>query len=91
MSEIQRGNRMNYYGADKDWGNKGDPLKDILKARDIMNTTVFEPARVLGTRKQDIMLEALSLYEAWKAKWRKDHPILDYLERVWNKIRGVRE
>ena len=88
---MDKNNIINYYNANKDWGSKRNPTDDMIKTRDLMNTTTFEPARVLGTRKQDIMLEALRLYEIWKAKWRKDHPILDYLERVWNKIRGIRE
>ena len=70
-------------------GEPGNPLEDLQKAKDIIQQEPnFKPAIVLGTTNQCITLKALDLFYEWKVKWRKQHRILAFLEKVSNKITG---
>ena len=70
------------------WGAEGDPMKDMQRAKELMENETFEPVIPLGTRTQSIILEALDLFHKYKVQWRKDHRILAFLEKISNKIRG---
>ena len=65
-----------------------DPVGDLIKT--IEEEREFTPLRIPFTTEQVITLAAMDNYCAWKAKWRRQHKILYFLEKISNKIRVIK-
>ena len=75
---------------DDKWSNPNpDPTEDMLRTLHL-DDGPHAPVGILCSKEEIITLKAADLYSEWKAKWRKQHKILSLLERISNKIRGIK-
>jgi len=70
------------------WGAPGSPINNLLNIKKLIDKEEFRPFKLVMTTNQKIHLEAYDLFSEWKLRWRKQHRILAFLEKISNKITG---